>query len=410
MIEFEVLDATGAPTTGSIEVVGGRYFLRPARGFGFSTGASTERTLKTKIEGVPTLVRGNIFVHDGVVGLRINEAHVGTDDPNARFISVSAAIELLPSLCTWRPDDGAARSMSTRFELPGIAPSPAMTLMISNDGAAVITAATPTGLDDFDHHLIALQDLVCFAADQPVERLSLVATLPSGLPVKVLGWNRFPPFDAHTRQPVEYLFRFGAAYAQEMISGWWNYRTTHRPVTQILAGLRYQPGWIETSVNILATCVELFGRVQFPSSVSRRISMIDFAEIETALSGRSGLNRAQRDFISNIKSLAEGRPQKLYQSIDSIVADLGETLGEAGINGAEWKAALIAARNGVSHSGGGEGLTDQEMRAVRDATRTALSLVILKQLSLPSAALARAAERLKMRYTINYREQAIYSL
>ena len=107
--------------------------------------------------------------------------------------------------------------------------------------------------------------------------------------------------------------------------------------------------------------------------------------------------------------MAGSRPQKLDESIDAIVADLRQTLSEAGINVTEWKPALIDARNGVSHAGGAGSLTDAELRAVRDATRMVLTLDILKQLGLPSAALARAAERLKVRYAINHRGTAIYT-
>jgi hypothetical protein len=407
-IEFEIVGTPGSTSTGAVEVAGDRYFLRPSKAFSFSTFESSERLLRTRIDGVPSLLRGHVFVVDGTVGLRIDEARLGTDDPDAVFVAASATFELLPSLCTWRHEDGAARSTSNALALPEITPAPAMSLILGADGIAVMTAATATSLDDFDHHLAALQDLICFAADRPAERLSLVAMTPAGTQVSILGRNRFPQFGKVVRQPVEYLLRFGAAYMQDAISTWWGGRTALRPVPQVLAGLRYQPGWVETDVNILAACVELFGRVQFPSVVSRRISVLDFTKIEDALDSLPGLNRSQRDFINFIKSSAGGRPQRLDESIDAIAADLGQTLSEAGINGTDWKLALIEARNGVSHAGGAGGLTDADLRAARDATRVVLSLDVLKHMHLPSAALARAAERLKVRYAINHRETATY--
>ncbi|MBF4562862.1 hypothetical protein ITJ43_12020 [Microbacterium sp. VKM Ac-2870] len=407
-IDFEIVGTPDSATTGSVEVVGNRYFLRPSQGFSFSTFASSERVLRTRVDGFPALLRGHIFVVDGAVGLRIDEAHLGTDDPEADFIAVEATFELLPSLCTWRHEDGAARSASTALALPEIAPSPAMSLVLGADGLAVVTAATATGLDNFDHHLAALQDLVCFAADRPAERLSLIAVAQAGTRVTILGRNRFPPFGSVVRQPVEYLLRFDAAYIQDVISSWWTGRTAVRPVHQVLAGLRYQPGWVETDVNILAACVELFGRVQFPSARSRRISVMDFAKIEDALNLLPGLNKSQRDFINFIRSSAGGRPQRLDESIDAIAADLGQTLSEAGINLTEWKSALIEARNGVSHAGGAGSLQDAELRAVKDATRVVLSLDILKHMNLPSAALARAAERLKVRHSVRHRGTATY--
>lgn len=408
-IEFEIVDAADPPRTGTIEASGDHYFLRPSRGFSFSSLASSERVLRTQINGVPSLIRGQVFVVDGVVGLLIDEARIGTDDPNITFATVEATFELLPSLCTYRHEDGAARSASVPLALPEIAPAPAMSLLLAADGAPVLTPAAPTGLDDFDAHLAALLDLICFAADRPAERLSLVATTAAGARVTVLGRNRFPVFGHAARQPVEYLLRFGAAYTQDVITGWWMARTALRPVTQVLAGLRYQPGWVETDMNILAACVELFGRVQFPSAVSRRIGVVDFTPIEAALDALPGLNGPQRDFINYIKSAAGGRPQNLDQSIDALVADLGPTLTRGGVNATEWKSALIDARNGVSHAGGAGNMTDPELRAVRDATRVALSLDVLKQLRLPAAALDRAAERLQVRYGITHRGTAVYA-
>ncbi len=407
-IEFEVVDAAGQPQTGAVKTAGDHYFLRPSRDFSFSSPGPSERTLKTQINGVPSLIRGHIFVVNGVVGLRIDEARVGTDDPNMMFTAIEATFELLPSLCTHRHEDGAARSASSPLALPEIAPAPAMSLLLAADGIAVMTPAAPANLDDFDSHLAALQDLICFAADRPAERLSLVATTAAGARVTVLGRNRFPAFGRTARQPVEYLVRFGAAYTQDLITGWWAARTALRPVTQVLAGLRYQPGWVETDVNILAACVELFGRVQFPAAVSRRTSVADFAPIEAALDALPGLNRPQRDLINFIKSSAGGRPQNLDQSIDALIADLGQTLTRAGVNPTEWKSALIDARNGVSHAGGAGSITDPELRAVRDATRVALSLDVLNQLRLPDAALDRAAERLQVRYGITHRGTAVY--
>lgn len=408
-IEYEIVEAPGLARTGTVEVVDGRYVLRPSKGFAFSTIESSKRTLKTQIDGVPSVLLGHVFVLDGVAGLRIDEARIGTDDPDEVFTVVDAVFELLESLCIWRYEDGAARSASASLTLRDIAPTPAMSLVLDASGHAVIRAVAATTLDDFDQHLAALQDLICFAADYPAERLSLVATNPTGTKVTILGRNRFPPFGRVPRQGVEYLMRFGATYAQEVISGWWNARTLLRPVTQVLAGLRYQPGWIETDVNILAACVELFGQVQFPSAVSRRISVRDFGKIETALDSLSGLTPSQRDFINFIKSSAGGRPQKLEESIDALIADLGQTIHKAGINTSVWKPALLEARNGVSHAGGAGGLVDSELRAVRDATRVVLSLDLLHQFGLPDIALERASDRLKVRYSSGHRATSVYT-
>jgi hypothetical protein len=141
---YEIAGVPGPVGTGTVEIVGDRYLLGPSEGFAFSSLESSQRTLKTEIDGVPSLLIGHVFVFDGVAGLRIDEARIGTDDPNEIFTGVAATFELLESLCTWRYEDGAARPASVPLRLPEIAATPAMSLGLDATGLAVIRAVTAT--------------------------------------------------------------------------------------------------------------------------------------------------------------------------------------------------------------------------------------------------------------------------
>lgn len=409
-IEFEVVGADAGYATGSIEIEPDMYFLRPSRQFSLATGQSGARLLKTSIDGVPSVVRGTVFVRGGVVGLRFDEVWVGTNDPTTLFTAVEADIEGLDSICTHRHEDGAARSATKPLILPAVMQSPIMSLLLGNDGVARIGASEPLELTRFGEHLSALRDLVCFATDQPVELRSLIGVSKSGDRVVIHGHNRFPPFGAGRRPPVECLLRLGAAYAQNVLTRWWEARSNFRPVTQVLAGLRYDAGWLEMNVNLLAASVERYGQARFPTTTLRRISVDDFAPLQAALSNVRGLNASQRSFVEFIRSSAGGRPQKLDESLDAIIADLGRTLREAGVSPDEWKQALIGVRNGVSHGDGSGEFTDPELRATRDATRVALYLSLLKFLGVTDGAIDRSADRLRVRYGVRHRGTGIYEL
>ncbi|GAA3597629.1 hypothetical protein GCM10022198_22260 [Klugiella xanthotipulae] len=98
-IDFKVI-GTDEPRTGTIEVLGDYYFLSASPEFSFSSFEPLERVLKTQIDGRPSLLLGQVFAVEGVAGLLIDEARIGTDDLKTAFVSVEAEYELLPSLRT----------------------------------------------------------------------------------------------------------------------------------------------------------------------------------------------------------------------------------------------------------------------------------------------------------------------
>ena len=176
-----------------------------------------------------------------------------------------------------------------------------------------------------------------------------------------------------------------------------------RPVTQILAGLAYQPGFVESSVISLAAAIERFGKVQYPPSTVPRLTPQQFAPMEAALSELQGLDVAQRAFVNDVKN--DARRPRYEEYVNAIVNDIdANVFARSWVDAAEWREHLLWARNDIAHEGapnsqtGHRYVTDAESRAVRDASRIVLTLAMLKYLDIPFSALELAADRLGVRY------------
>jgi hypothetical protein len=232
-------------------------------------------------------------------------------------------------------------------------------------------------LDAFDVHLAAFQDLLTVAEDLPIGRLSLDATDTVGRTVSIHGHDRYPPFARQARQPVEYTFRLGATYAQPVVSGWWRARGELKPVPQILAGTIYQAGFVESDLIALAAIAERTGRALLP-----------------------GLARGSAGYRGVLRGLAFNLGTGLVRAA-FIVED-------------EWVDHLYWARNDIAHEGapneggGVQFVTEDESRAVRDATRIIVTLTLAKHIGVPEPVLARAAERLGVRYGTSHLQTTIF--
>lgn len=236
-------------------------------------------------------------------------------------------------------------------------------------GAAIFESTTPVTLEEFDIHLAALQDLLSVAEDTPVGRLHLEAVDTAGRTVVIHGHERFPPFEKPTRKPIEFLLRLGAEYTPTVLDGWWRARADLRPVPQILAGILYQPGYVESSVIALAAVAQRTARAR----------------------------------------LGVPHEHTFRHGLQAIISYLGPRVVTATkVNPGEWEDHLVWARNDIAHEGapdssaGERFVSDDESRAVRDATRILVSLTMAKSIGVPATVLDRAAERLAVRYSTRH--------
>jgi len=400
---------------GKIRETNGKYVVAVEPGLSFrqgSRGVDNSRVATTIIDGQPAVVRG----YSGRDVLHLSEVRIGSRALTQDYVAVRAEFELLASLSTIRHEDGAARSAAAEILLPPLDTARTMTLRLGTDGIAEIKSPDPAPMEEYASHLAALQDLIVFAADQPAELVTLTGILSDETEVSVHGWARYPTFGSRAREPIEYLLRFGAAYFVTAVEAWWKMRVDFRPVPQILAAVRYEPGFVESDVIALAAALERLTKQKFPPPTSPpRLGGEEFAVIEETLQALlPTLNGRQRAFVNDIRN--DARRTRYEEYVGALIDSLQPGhLADTKINLANWQAALHAARNDIAHEGAPNPanptlfVDERESRALRDATRVILTLATLTELGVPDQVLSRASERLGVRYGVRHIESAIYA-
>jgi|GEM_PF-1546358 len=391
-----------------------RWILKAPGHFSGSTGHSGQRILSTTLNGEPTLIRGSEFVIDGDLGLRVDELRVGSVEPDAEYVSATANFEHLASACTYRPEDGAARDADQALIFPALDGAPAMRAELPRRVTVItLSADTPMHLDAFETQLTTFQDLLTFAADQPCGRTSLSLTDRSGNDVRVFGRDKYQPFNRKTRKPVEFSLRLVSDQTQRVIDRWWKDHDELLPVTQIIAGMRYQPGYVEADAILSAVAIEALATAAL--STSRPPLSVEEAEpIIIALDSLSGMNHAQNDAIKRLKG--ELRRTTFRSKVKSLIEGVApEQWRLSRVDVDEWIKLFIKARNGIAHaapglSGGANIWKESELlRSIRDANWTVVTLVLLTRLGVPDAAINRAAERLGTRYGVRHSGTSIFT-
>ncbi|MFK4113797.1 hypothetical protein ACI2K6_04145 [Microbacterium sp. NPDC006705] len=375
-VEFTVVGVDAGSGRGVLVSDAGRVLLTTAYRFSYTTGRSALRELRGSINGIPVRLSGSIWVKAGELGLLLSEVRLGSDELAPEYVSVRATYEHGRLASSYRFEDGAARSLNDPLTLPALGLARSMTLRYPVDDAVVIETADPAPLEEFDEHLAAWQDLLTFAEDQPIGRLALTAIDATGRTVTIHGHDRYPPFGKPARQPIEFVLRLAGTYAQEVLNGWWRARADLRPVPQVLAGTLYQPGFVESELIALAAVAEHTGRTLLPGAA---------------------------------------RPTHYRDVLRKIVAGLGMGIVQAAkVDAEDWGNHLLWARNDIAHQGapdasrGSHYVTDAESRAVRDATRILTTLTLAQHIGVPANALARAAERLGVRYSVRHGDTSIF--
>lgn len=386
---------------------GDRFILKAPGCFSGATGQPGSRVLRTTIGDRPALIRGVLFVIDGDFGLRVDELRIGSDDVEPTYTEASATFENLSSLCSYRHEDGAQRSPHAPINLPGLAGAGAMSAFLPSEVDVVkIVSPYAVALDDFESHLAALQDLMTFAADLPVGRISLSAVDSNGRTVQIFGRERFAPFGSAPRRPVDYLLRLSGEWLQTVIERWWSGRETLRPIPQVVAGMQHQSGYVEADVIFSAASIEALS-TRIDVGERPRLSSIDAVPILAALDALSGLNSDQRQIVANLKT--EVTRTTLRSRVELLLRGVsGTAITNSRVVVGNWLPRFIETRNSIAHGSNGSRRTrdiwsdDALLRAVRDANRIVLSLALLTHLGAPSTVVERSADRLGVRYGGNH--------
>ncbi|WP_448389754.1 HEPN domain-containing protein [Microbacterium aurum] len=178
----------------------------------------------------------------------------------------------------------------------------------------------------------------------------------------------------------------------------------------MLAGLRYQPGYIEADVILSAAAIEALAS-RLDVGEAPRLSPDDAQPILDALDALTGLNQDQRAVISQM--MGEATRTTLHAKTELLLSGVNTVAVEnSRVSVADWLPKFKRTRNHIAHGTGGSASdvwTDTALlRAVRDANRVLLSLAFLTHLGVPDAALERAAERLGNRYSGRHRTAGIF--
>lgn len=408
-LHFAAVSQGARDGVGQIVVKDDRFFLNAPGCFSAISGHPSERTLQTVINSRPAVVRGCVTAVDGDLGLRIDELRLGSDDVDARYSVVNAAFEHLRSACTYRFEDGAARSPRQSFLLPAVDGASPMEAKILDGGDSIsLTATQAVPLEEFEAQLAVFQALLTFAADMPCGRRTLLANDATGRDVQILGRTLYKPFEHRSRKPIEYSLRFTGEWLQEVINRWWLAYEEWQPVLQIIAGLRYRPGYVDADIIVSSAAIESVAST-LQKYDDPRLTRDDAAPILQALASLIGMNAAQKAAIAQLKGDL-GRTtfrSKVEQLIHQIDQDVWSATR---LSAAVWVRVLVKARNTIAHANSDALWEDSALlRSVRDANWIVLTLVLMHHLEIPDAAIERAAERLGTRYGTRHRDTALFT-
>lgn len=395
---------------GTAEVIekADRWILKSPGSFSGASGQPGVRVLSAQLDGSPALIRGSVLVLDGDLGLRVDEVRVGASDPEAKYTEVTASYEHLSSACSNRHEDGGLRSPALPLLFPRVDDAPPMEATLpSNAGAITLVTQEPIALDHFEAQLAVFQALLTFATDLPCARLSLSAIDESGRSVEVYGRDQYSPFERAERRTIEHSMRFLGEWVQGAIDRWWTVYSEWKPVAQIAAGLRYQPGYVDADVILSSAAIESVATA-LKQRDAPSLSPDEALPIIEVLDSLTGLGASQKAAVSRLKgelkrTTFRSKVEQLLQQVDAGVWT------QARLSTEEWVKQFLNARNKIAHAASDGPWDDSALlRAIRDANWVVLTLVLLTHMDVPSAAVSRAAERLGTRYAIRHRATKVF--
>lgn len=409
-IEFHSESEGARDGTAEVLERGGRWILKSPGSFSGASGRPGQRTLSANLNGAAGFIHGQVFAVDGDLGLLVEELRIGApSEIDAQYVSVTATFEHLVDACVLRHEDGAARDPSIPLRFPARGEAPAMDAVLdSHHGSIKLVSSTPELLEQFEKHLEIFQSMLTFGVDKPCGRLTLVAEEPGGEIVTIFGRDKYAPFGKQRQRPVEFTMRLGAAWTQPAIDRWWLAHEAWLPVLQIVAGLRYQPGYADADVVLSSAAIEAASTrlMQFEAP---RLSPEESLPIIAALDSLSELSPTQREAVAQLK--ADIGRTTFRSKVEQVLTTVPDEVWVASkVSKSAWLKQFMNARNKIAHAGPSPIWEDGAlMRSVRDANWIVLSLVLLAHLQVPSSALGRSAERLGNRYAGRHRESDVFS-
>lgn len=202
--------------------------------------------------------------------------------------------------------------------------------------------------------------------------------------------------------------RFTGQWAQGAIDRWWTVYRDWKPVAQIVAGLRYQPGYVDADVILSSAAIESVA-TNLQQRAAPSLSPEEALPIIEALESLTGLGPAQKNAVSQLKgelkrTTFRSKVEQLLQQVDV------DAWTYAQLSTKEWVKQFLNARNKIAHAASDGPWDDSALlRAIRDGNWIVLTPVLLTYMDVRSTAINRAAERLGTRYAARHRTTNVFT-
>lgn len=260
---------------------------------------------------------------------------------------------------------------------------------------------TPVPADGFDEIVFGMMDLITLASGEPSGLISATLFHTEGhayphndgstftLPIEVESYGQRIHTAAPDEPSVSYgQFRFtcdDAPFA-ELVREWIRVRNAAATACNVYFGLSYnRPGFTETRLLALATVAESLHSSLYGDTTAMPREHFESLRA-TVLDAVSDMDDKKwlKEKLRNAPSYRE-RLRELAQIPDEIArADVVE-------DAEVWASRLVAARNGLAHTGNENG--DADIFRLQGATSGLIALVFMAEIGLPSAIQQRAARR-----------------
>lgn len=337
------------------------------------------------LRGMPMVVKGSLK-------LRIDDLRVGSADPDELFVRATPFYDYANAAVSYYTRDGAARSPQEPLALPALDDAPAMSLVYAPQAAGFpieLHCEGGASVEQFETQLDALQRLITFAAQRSSTRHLLTVQNTVGTDIEVYRGVVVSPQPAESVDYRDFPLRLSRANTQAILNRWWAMMSDLRPIPQIMTGLRYKPGYLDSDFFLLATVLDRLSDAW--TNVPGLLSDEQYEGIkEVALK----LDLPEQFKIDN-RAVFHSRMVAL---LDTLGADVWE---KARIDRATWLASMKRHRNLVAHSSEQrqahrEFMSGPGLRALRAATDVIITLIVAQHLGVEGGSLLFAADRLNV--------------
>ena len=356
------------------------------------TAAIESIELRGSSDRGPFYLLGMPIVVNGIRRLRIDDLRIGSGDPDELLISATPFYDYANAVVRYYTRDGAARFPNDPLDLPALDGAAAMSLVYAPraDGFPIeLRCKGGASIEQFETQLDALQRLITFAVQQPSTRHLLTVQNGAGTEIEVYRGVTVTPRPAESADYRDFPLRLSRANTQTIVDRWWAMMEDLRPIPQIMTGLKYQPGYLDSDFFLLATVLD-----RLSDAWTNVPGLLSEEQYE-------GMKETASQLIVPEQFKIDNRPvfhARIVALLDTLSDEVWEKVR---IDRDSWLASMKRHRNLVAHSSEQrqahrEFMTGPGLRALRAATDVIVTLVVAQHLGVEGDALVFAADRLNV--------------